>query len=1411
MVPRSSASPLHVRYNHAGSPYEPALATNATNASTLQPGGFECSTPASPSRNSDSHAFAQLAGTSAAHLDGTASPSPSSDSAAVGGAGVAATPLADRPALGRFSASFPQFGAHSMSPLDPVSASVMYSDSARGTAVMTGFPVMPYDQATVSSDEHLMVSVHLFQREELRQASVTDSAAAADAVMLAAAQTTPRQESCFGERDVAESSRFATQSVSPPQPHCIAIPITTGRPSTPLPQQYMPHGMGGPAAAAPTRPRHGSATTISYGVTGCHPAGHGENAVAGLATSPTGSLSDHITRAASLPLLMCNAVIPGGASPAIPIAIAGVGASGRARATTIHTPLPSSGGGSAVTAAHRSIAQNIDNQFNRQHFVGHHQQHHQQQQQPFYLQSDGEARISSPVQFVGSVSPSAASFHSTFPGLSVAAAGGGSGGGGEGGTANSKEVCLPQRQLQLPTEVDGGAAPAAAAVCGDRGHIRDVGAGASRGCDEAGTQFDLMEGESSLTSRGRETVGVNGRGGAVKSDTVAVLAAEAAARDTDGDEEFEDAVEVQHDDGDHVGFHDRVIIRGDTTVPPPPPSTAVSPADQHYRLQRCNFSGVEPLGLEAAVLSDVVRGGGSEGRHPHGLAGKLDHAAQHSAPLASLGTGSVGVSPMVGYHRRPFEVDDSGDRILMQMGAQGRGHGQEEHGEMDGASMVDALDEEQDVLDGDFGEDDVLEGEDEELLDGEEEEEDGGAMFFGSAAMAGFAVSVPTVPAAPAPAPALYPPACPTGQHFCVNCTRPFWGALCRSCHHPADTEVVVPGLLEGAVQSMLAGQHQQQRHGSGGGSRGEGVLLAYDDRCRAHLEELSPGSTHDQGRSHPERPERVAAIMTRLHGAGLLSRFDRITGREATLQELVAVHDVELVSELNARTEEVAKMAQVAAARQGAGGAAAGPGGDDSDMGEEWSMPQRSKHVLDCYFNSSTALCARLAAGSAAEVARRVVSGSARHGAAIIRPPGHHAESSVAMGFCYYNNAAVAARAAQAAGARRVLIMDWDVHHGNGTQRIFYDDASVMYMSTHRYDHSCFYPGTGDATETGSGAGVGFTVNVPWNSGDVRDEDMLAAFRYVIRPLAAEFQPDIVIVSAGFDAAEGDPLGGCHISTAGFSHFAAMLSALAPTVMLLEGGYNLIATAAATEACLRVLLGEQPLPLQERLQARAGATSPQPQPLDPAADPWIMSGLEGVSDSAVESVCLALRVQGQYWRAAREHLAAVEAAVEVRRQLQLLRLQQQQQPLQPREHWGWHVQVPLPPPPPPPPPPPQLTVMTAAAAASPPPPPQLPAGNGGGIHRSALAVAVAVAVNHYGMDDDDDDDDDEEEEEEEEEEQQDMELRIPGGRGFDGFYTASDLEVEAERRRRMESNSGGVLDQLGDSCIVASDVHMHG
>ncbi|EIE24210.1 histone deacetylase, partial [Coccomyxa subellipsoidea C-169] len=202
---------------------------------------------------------------------------------------------------------------------------------------------------------------------------------------------------------------------------------------------------------------------------------------------------------------------------------------------------------------------------------------------------------------------------------------------------------------------------------------------------------------------------------------------------------------------------------------------------------------------------------------------------------------------------------------------------------------------------------------------------------------------------------------------------------------------------------------------------------------------------------------------------------------------------------------------------------------------------------------------------------------GAVQNGAAIVRPPGHHAESGMAMGFCYFNNAGLAARAAQAAGARRVLVLDWDVHHGNGTQHIFEHDPGVMYMSIHRYDGGHFYPGTGAVKEVGRGAGEGFTVNVPWPMGGMGNGDYMAAFSHVIIPIAHEYSPDLIIVSAGFDASAGDPIGGCRVTPEAYAHMTAMLGAVAPLAVLLEGGYNLTATAAGCEAVLRVLLGAKP------------------------------------------------------------------------------------------------------------------------------------------------------------------------------------------------------------------------------------------
>ena len=182
-------------------------------------------------------------------------------------------------------------------------------------------------------------------------------------------------------------------------------------------------------------------------------------------------------------------------------------------------------------------------------------------------------------------------------------------------------------------------------------------------------------------------------------------------------------------------------------------------------------------------------------------------------------------------------------------------------------------------------------------------------------------------------------------------------------------------------------------------------------------------------------------------------------------------------------------------------------------------------------------------------------------------------------MGFCLYNNVAVAARAVQASrSAKRVLIVDWDLHHGNGTQHAFWEDPSVLYFSTHQFP---FYPGTGAIDELGSGAGRGFTINVPWPTG-CGDAEYLAAFDRILMPIAARFAPDIVFVSAGFDAAAGDPLGSMRLSSDGYAAMTGRLRTLARghLCLALEGGYDLDAISAAASACLKTLLGDPAPPV---------------------------------------------------------------------------------------------------------------------------------------------------------------------------------------------------------------------------------------
>ncbi|XP_017654077.1 polyamine deacetylase HDAC10 isoform X4 [Nannospalax galili] len=215
-------------------------------------------------------------------------------------------------------------------------------------------------------------------------------------------------------------------------------------------------------------------------------------------------------------------------------------------------------------------------------------------------------------------------------------------------------------------------------------------------------------------------------------------------------------------------------------------------------------------------------------------------------------------------------------------------------------------------------------------------------------------------------------------------------------------------------------------------------------------------------------------------------------------------------------------------------------------DQGELQAL---SKQFDAVYFHPSTFHCARLAVGAALQLVDAVLTGTVQNGLALVRPPGHHSQRAAANGFCVFNNVAIAAKhAKQKYGLNRILIVDWDVHHGQGTQYIFSDDPSVLYFSWHRYEHGCFWPflQESDADAVGQGQGRGFTVNLPWNQVGMGNADYLAAFLNVLLPLAFEFDPELVLVSAGFDSAIGDPEGQMQATPECFAHLTQLLQVLA-------------------------------------------------------------------------------------------------------------------------------------------------------------------------------------------------------------------------------------------------------------------------
>ncbi len=299
----------------------------------------------------------------------------------------------------------------------------------------------------------------------------------------------------------------------------------------------------------------------------------------------------------------------------------------------------------------------------------------------------------------------------------------------------------------------------------------------------------------------------------------------------------------------------------------------------------------------------------------------------------------------------------------------------------------------------------------------------------------------------------------------------------------------------------------------------------------------------HDPGPGHPEQPDRFTVVMNRLESSGLLQDLVRLEARSATNDELALVHTRAYLELVERETAQGRRQLSTG----------------DTDIG---------RHSLEA---------ARLAAGSALTAVDAVFSGTVVNAFSVVRPPGHHASAGRGMGFCFFNNVAIAARYAQRRyGVERVLIADWDVHHGNGTQDIFYEDGSVLFFSTHQWP---WYPGTGAASETGEGAGAGKTMNCPFPAGSGAAE-IGGAFRNVLLPAAREFRPDLVLLSAGFDSRINDPLGQFTLTDSDFLELTRTMTSLAAQycdgrlVSVLEGGYNLEGLASAAEAHVRGLLG---------------------------------------------------------------------------------------------------------------------------------------------------------------------------------------------------------------------------------------------
>jgi acetoin utilization deacetylase AcuC-like enzyme len=319
---------------------------------------------------------------------------------------------------------------------------------------------------------------------------------------------------------------------------------------------------------------------------------------------------------------------------------------------------------------------------------------------------------------------------------------------------------------------------------------------------------------------------------------------------------------------------------------------------------------------------------------------------------------------------------------------------------------------------------------------------------------------------------------------------------------------------------------------------------IVKDNRYLEHM--MDPG--------HPESPERLRVIYHMLEEKEMKTLSEMVPPRAATREEL----------EMNHTSSYIDLVASTAG---------------------------KPYYRLDM----DTSTCAKSyeaalwAAGGYLELIKSVMEGKLKNGFALVRPPGHHAERDRGMGFCLFNNVVIGAYyAIQNFSLQRILIVDWDVHHGNGTQNSFYDDPRVLYFSTHRYGF--FYPGTGAATEVGKGKGEGFNVNVPFSTG-AGDADYGNVFEKILKPIALEYQPQLILVSAGFDLHYDDPLGGMEVTEKGFSRMTQIVMEIAAVTsqgklaITLEGGYDVSGQSRSVKEVLKELAQASPLDKKELLE----------------------------------------------------------------------------------------------------------------------------------------------------------------------------------------------------------------------------------